>query len=596
MTTQTLDRRVSVAARKAQDRARRASDWLFRPYGVSEPQRSVRPALVYFGASVVFGIVYVLAVQPHLLLGGEMWAEMATNYFANASSGSWVQQLFATDAGYIPFPQRVLALVPVLLGFSSAAVPFYYSWVGVVFGSLLLAIICLPRFRALLPSDLLRFALALLLLVCLDPETRTFINFTYLAAVPVTLVAALAFVDRDQQVPRWAWVLPVLFLSKPFILTAFPFMVIAALVSRSRFRWITVVSAVMVVLQVIQLAMSRAAGLNLTGETNFSTAEKIIAAFRFSFGYLGATLIGPSRGITPDGYVAVGGVAVAVAIALVFIFRRAGGVLIIGALILLFGSFLLNTFGLPGWWNIADDTQMTYFPVVRQTIGAVFAALVLVGVAATFIAQAVVGRAGRAIVSGRPRAGRIVASAGAVAIVFLWLAASGFLPYATSVASASDRGGNSNWQHSADAIDSGQPICVPIDPVTWTYLRGCAVLASNFTSSDVFAGEQPEGIDASDAFELPVPAWTTEGDVQSVAIYVRSTGLDDEPVTAVGRTGTNVLTGATTIGPTFSLLQLSTTTPITQATIDSLAIDFSIPVVVAIVDGTGKYASSWYGF
>ena len=65
------------------------------------------------------------------LTSGEMWAETATNYYANAKSGNFFQSLFATDAGYWAFTLRIVSFIPVLFHLPAKAVPYFYNWAGI---------------------------------------------------------------------------------------------------------------------------------------------------------------------------------------------------------------------------------------------------------------------------------------------------------------------------------------------------------------------------------------------------------------------------------------------------------------------------------
>ncbi|NKC48732.1 hypothetical protein HED54_12175 [Ochrobactrum anthropi ATCC 49188] len=74
--------------------------------------------------------LYILPVAyaTKLGIGGGMWAEMATNYYPNANASSFVQKLLSTDAGYIPAPQRLIALVGNQLNLPAATIPYFYTW------------------------------------------------------------------------------------------------------------------------------------------------------------------------------------------------------------------------------------------------------------------------------------------------------------------------------------------------------------------------------------------------------------------------------------------------------------------------------------
>ena len=70
-------------------------------------------------------------------------------------------------------------------------------------------------FRPLVRCDLVRVAVALILLCSLDIETRGFISFTYLVVVFATAVMALVCLERRPVLPWLFWTLPVLMVPLP---------------------------------------------------------------------------------------------------------------------------------------------------------------------------------------------------------------------------------------------------------------------------------------------------------------------------------------------------------------------------------------------
>ena len=168
-------------------------------------------------------------MQPSWMLGGEMWAEMATNYFPNANSPSYFHKLFSTDAGYIPVPQRLIALVGNALNFPAGSIPYFYTWSATLLTGMMVGTFCLARFRILVKNDALRFCAAIVILIVADFETKTFINFTYFAAFFVAIITSLALVDDIEEVPWWAWFVPILMVSKPAVLSALPAMIIVVI-------------------------------------------------------------------------------------------------------------------------------------------------------------------------------------------------------------------------------------------------------------------------------------------------------------------------------------------------------------------------------
>ena len=59
---------------------------------------------IFFALVFCFYIIYIFIMQYDWLTSAEMWAETATNYYANADSGNILKMLFATDSGYWNIP------------------------------------------------------------------------------------------------------------------------------------------------------------------------------------------------------------------------------------------------------------------------------------------------------------------------------------------------------------------------------------------------------------------------------------------------------------------------------------------------------------
>lgn len=230
--------------------------------GVPAPLSAVLPALrakdyaLFFAIALLYPL-YQLALNPDWMLGGQMWAEMATNYYANAAADTWAQRLFALDAGYFPIPQRIIAAICASLGVPSVSVPFVYTWSATILTGIIVSTFTLPVFRAVLRPDTLRAIVTLTVLLVADFETRTFINFTYFGGFLAVTVTALALALGKEDVPRWVWIVPVFFLSKPAVLAALPAMIAVAFVAGNRFRWIALVSFVLGSAQTIRLLISR---------------------------------------------------------------------------------------------------------------------------------------------------------------------------------------------------------------------------------------------------------------------------------------------------------------------------------------------------
>lgn len=266
-------------------------NWLFGNTPKTKETRDNRYPSIYFISCIIFYSVYLLLRQPGWTFGGGMWAEMATNYYVNSNAPSILTNLFSTDSGYIPLPQRIIAYLGSILKIPDFFISYYYTWSGILITSCMVGAFCLAPFRELVRSDCLRFICSIVILLVSDFETRTFINFTYYAAFFIAVTTALAMVQKDKDCPWWAWAIPLLIISKPAVLSALPAMLLAALFSKSRFKLITLFAGLLCAVQLANIYFNFSAG-PFNPVNNFSTLEKIVSAGKYFIGFLGAFSLG----------------------------------------------------------------------------------------------------------------------------------------------------------------------------------------------------------------------------------------------------------------------------------------------------------------
>lgn len=348
----------------------------------NESTQSDLSPVILFLSTVFFYFFYQLAMQPSWVLGGEMWAEMATNYFPNANSPSYLQKLFSTDGGYIPAPQRLIAFIGNQLNLPAASIPYLYTWSAIISTGMMIGVFCLVQFRTLVKSDTLRFLTAISILMVADFETRTFINFTYFSAFFVAIVTALALVYDSEEVPWWAWFIPILMVSKPAVLAALPAMILVAMVSKSRFRWVTICATTLCIGQIAKIVVSH--NLNaIVGANEIGFLSKSIVAIKYFFVLLGVYILGPNFQIGKFLLMLTGFIFF---LAGCFVFMKKkidSGALIFVGFSLLFFNVLLNSFVLSNDWN-GGMTQLATVPIYRSIIVGFFGSfLVVVGFFAT---------------------------------------------------------------------------------------------------------------------------------------------------------------------------------------------------------------------
>jgi hypothetical protein len=488
-------------------------------------------AHVLFGLAALFYPIHALLTRGELLLSGAMWAEMGTNYYPKSLDPSLLQRLFATDAGYIPLPQRLIAWSGTQLGLTPSAVAYLYTWSAVVLGALLIATVCLPVFRPVIASDGVRFVLAIALMLVPDYETRTFINFTYFAVIPLAAVTALAAVQRDRDVPGWAWVLPLFMLSKPGVLAVLPAMLLVAVISGPRFRRIALVSAIAGVIQAIQLSVSTSTGSSLLQASDHSALSKLSTALKYSVGFVARLLIGPGTTLGTYPWLFAGLLfLVVIAAAAVVLRSRASALVAVGLSLVLF-TMLVDAFTFSAAFS-RDMAMLSYPSFDRRFVVAVIGALFVMAGLVTMVLESprtadLIDRVHRVPLA------RLTSVVG-TAILGLWLFAAGWLQYASVINQpfGVPVGNVSQWQQMSPVLRSQEPVvCVPLNPFSWVYGRNCDVLTEKvipfyfgWTTPEPGQGSGPDsGSDTAlgTTLELPVPREVREGELASFGVMVR---------------------------------------------------------------------------
>lgn len=512
---------------------RNQREWFFEPKAVDPraSQQNKTHAVILFWLVVGFYVVYQLTMQPGFVLGGEMWAEMATNYFINANAPSLLEKLLSTDAGYIPVPQRIIGLVVNQLNIPAQSVPYFYTGAAVLLTGMMVGSFCLPAFRKVVKNDGLRFLVSITVLMVADFETRTYINFTYFSAFFIATLTALALVDDSDEVPWWGWFIPVLIISKPAVLSAFPAMILVALVSRSRFRWITVMAIALCLGQILQMSLSATAGTMPFRSNDITLFSKVIAAIEYFFGFLGGYILGHSSHLPNHPLMLVGLLFLILGVlAIIYWTGKARALILVGLSLLLFNVFL-NAFALSDMWN-RDMSKLDGIPVYRHIIVGFFGCVLVVAGLLSEFGDRISG-------NGRHRFFRHSATV----LFLLWFVGVGWLNAAGMMSRepGSPALNNSQWQKMAEAIDSpASPLCVPVDPVGWMYQRNC-----NFLK--------------------PAPTWANGSKV-----LTRSLSLEEIPPVALA--GKNLVAAAVMARP-----------------YSTSKTDLQVRMTIKMVDGSSRY-------
>jgi hypothetical protein len=543
--------------------------------------------VIYFLATLFLYSIYLCLTQPDWILGGQMWAEMATNYFPVARDGSLIERLFATDSGYIPLLPRLIALIGSTFGLPAIATPYFYTWVAMLLSAVMVGAFCLRPFRAIVPSDVLRFTCGLIVLLAADFETRTFINFTYFGIFLIAVITALSLSEQDVDVPKWCWLILLLMLSKPAVLTILPAMVVVSFVAKRRFRLITVAAMILCIIQLIQMAVSHQNG-SFAPHSTYTTFEKIDAGLRYAWGFLGGMLLG--KGMAPEYFrpLIFGAIiSCIIAVTLCFRRRRSNSLLLIGLSLLVMNS-LLNTFALSDQWNDSMD-HLPGVPLYRHTIVSFFGAVLIV---TGWICS---------VFSASPSwASRKTNWAAPIALL-VWFGVSGWAQFAFSI----NKGpgalafNNSQWKGMSSAIDSGGPVCVPIDPLGWQFIREC----TNFTPQISWGMQFDYRLLPNNGSTVAVvlPSATQGRRILSSSVLMKPETLNTSIVQASLvfhlKSGPSVVfSGQSVLPPGGGLVMLSATQPVNADDVQSTQLIVPQPVQLAYLRNNGHLpAISWYG-
>ena len=470
-----------IAQRDFLSRATTIQTWLFGNQDNSLTAKPTIGAYAFFWAVLIVYCGCMLALQTNWILSGEMWAEMATNYFANAQNPNLMIKFFSLDAGYLPLPQRLIAALLAFAGFNASAIPYLYTWIAIFLSAMLVGAFCLPVFRPLMRSDTGRFVVALMILAVPDFQTRTFVNFTYFGIFFCAILVALALLPDAEDAPRWAWAAPLLMISKPSLLIVLFAMGVAAFVAKPRLKLVFVACFAAGFAQLWQLAQSEARGmLSEVRLADISVTDKLWAALGYFFGLLGdytaftefvTTLLVLIHGVPSLFSAIASGVTLFAVLAALFLYRRDGSSsLVLVGLSLVFFNCLLNAFSWSAEWNI-DFGRLRELVASRRVIGAYFGCVLIIAGLASVLADVASRWMQRwAIAQGIILVGALVA----------WFSLSGWAVRGITVATEPPlpSTGNSQWQNAASRIDKqNSPLCVPINPMGWFYFHDCDLLA-----------------------------------------------------------------------------------------------------------------------
>jgi hypothetical protein len=392
--------------------------------------------------------------------------------------------------------------------------------------------------------------------------------------------------------------------SKPAVLAVLPAMVVTAVVSRRRFRWITAVSVAAALVQAAVLAHSASNGPSLMQKGDSSTVEKLFAAVKYSLGMLGRLLVGPGSSLGVHAWMFWGIGFLALSLAAVALLRARAAALVVIGLSLVGFTMLIDSFTFGAVFT--RDLAILATPgfdrrFMVAVIGAMFVAAGLFAAVAEVAAR-------RSEADLRPRVrqlGARVVPGLAVLAFAVWFALSGWVHYGAAINRpfGVPVAGISQWEQMSGRLDRGDPVvCVPIDPFGWVAGRNCNALvdAAVIPTSFAWTGE-PGGLQDGATVELSVPAEVSSGRLVSFGVLVRpSGGLHDvrAVATVTDEEGNRTeLRGERSLSSDGGLLQFLADGDAEIHGTRSVSITFDGPVELAtrVPGGTAGAVALWMG-
>ena len=561
-----------------------------------------RTPFVLFGSTIIFYVLYLLVMQPNWITGGEMWAEMATNYFQNANSPSYFVKLFSTDVGYIPLVPRLIAFIGNFLSLPAASIPYFYTWTAVLLTSLLVGVFCLPIFRKVINNDFFRFYIVIGILIVADFDTRTFINFTYFASFFASIITALVLVqDKSDNIPAWTWFLPLLIVSKPALLGVIPMMVFASFFSNIRFRRIVFFSVILSILQLFQLLVSNQNQVFPHAESNNLTfVGKIFLTMKYFFELLGKYVTGP---LVSDFFYNKLRISLYFQIAfgvivffLIFLFlktiRKRSNSLIIVGMCLLYFNILLNCFSLV--WGEKMEV-LNGVPIYRQIMpGFIGSILIVAGVTENLKYIHFISKI------------NVFSKIFSPHYLFVgWFVLAGWLTLGVHLSREPKFPvlGLSQWQKFSPAIDDlpDLSLCFPINPYGWLYTRGkgAAVLPDGYVCGAEFKYNDINDEKGKFILKVKPPTTVKKLKITSLGIAIRALNSDVNvlKVKAIVKSlngTTKLLFGEINMDNSENLIHLTTNSTIGIENVNSVEFIFNTSTKFAYINN--QPAIMWMGY
>ena len=412
-------------------------------------------ALWMFIGGVLGYCLFAYVVFGHELFSGEPWAEASTLYFKNATGR--LNQFLVTDAGYLVWPQQIIVWVGHFIAIPSKYIPHFYNGVTTLITGLMIFVFCLPKFRCLIPSDILRLMFCITIACITDFVTREFINFTYYSAFFVMIICAMMMVAKPDKLPWYVKTLPIFFIAKPAILGLFPILILSLFYTKKNFQMIIGLCFVAVMIQLANLYLFN---VNHPGGEE-TLIDRALVFINYSKDHINALWWAGFTPILPNFaqyLLAIGTMASLLYVC--FTWKHPAKLLIIFGLIAIFGSNFIVSFGVKDVQFDHWRDQITLL-IYRWTTIQIIGILMIASMLCLYFSEK--------INEYKFRYGRYVS---AIPLFIIWVVASG---WSANIYDRNKLPGieshNIAWQsnHDDGVFDK---VCTSIRPLGWMYNPG----------------------------------------------------------------------------------------------------------------------------
>ncbi|MCY9555645.1 hypothetical protein M5W98_28970, partial [Paenibacillus apiarius] len=194
-------------------------------------------ALFSLAFVTIFSMLNVKA--PILTFAAETYAELGTNFYINGLKKGFFENIFITDAGYLPLLQRSISLFIIkVLNLSHYNAVVIMQNVAIAFVSAVSALFCLNKFSEY-GSRIFRFTICITVgtcaLVVTYYDSHSFINFSYYGLVWIILMSMMDL----NSVSKWKAICIIVIsglicISKSYFVILIPIVIFIYLVKRKR--------------------------------------------------------------------------------------------------------------------------------------------------------------------------------------------------------------------------------------------------------------------------------------------------------------------------------------------------------------------------